>query len=122
MKKVGVFFFMSMLFLSIFFNALQVEAIETGLVGSATGVYNTSLTVQGCIGLGIQALLGVVGAIFFGILVYGGILWMFSDGEEKKITKARTMMFYAVAGLLIVLGAYAITKFITDQIATKTLT
>ncbi|MBI2644639.1 hypothetical protein HYW94_00470 [Candidatus Uhrbacteria bacterium] len=97
-------------------------AVETGLSATAnTAGYNTATSIQTFIGYGIQAILGVVGAVFFGILVYGGILWMFSDGDQNKITKARGMIFYAIAGILVVLGAYAITSFITTEIAQKAL-
>jgi len=123
MKKRIIAFGIQTLSLFLFFLYPNVvAAIDTGLDTTATGVYNTSLKLPGFIGLGVQAVLGVAGAVFFAILVYGGILWMISDGEEKKITKARTMIFYAVAGLLIAMGAFAITRFITDQIASKTLT
>lgn len=73
------------------------------------------------IGYGIQAILGIVGALFFALIVYGGLLWMLSEGEQTKITKAQKMITYAVAGLGIVLGAYTITSFITTQIVTKVL-
>lgn len=113
-------------FLFLFFSlslSLEVQAaVDTGLEKTANVAgFETGITLQEFIGYGIQAVLALVGAVFFAILVYGGILWMLSDGEQGKITKARGMIFYAVAGLFVVLGAYAVTNFVTTQIAERAL-
>ncbi|KKU47753.1 MAG: hypothetical protein UX68_C0028G0001, partial [Parcubacteria group bacterium GW2011_GWA2_46_9] len=42
-----------------------------------------------------------------------GDLWMTAGGNEEKITKARTMLFNAAVGILLVFGAYIATEFIT---------
>lgn len=123
MKKRDLFL-VKLLALWLFFFLFAGNALagsKTGLTETAAGVYNTTVNLQQYIGLGIQAVLGVAGAVFFAILVYGGILWMISNGEEKKITSARTMITYSVAGLIIILGGFAIVNFVTTNIANKTL-
>lgn len=125
MKKKGIFLVKLLaLWLFFFLFAGHVLAIDTGLQATA-GVngagYNTDINLQTYIGLGIKAILGVAGAVFFAVLVYGGILWMISNGEEGKIKSARTMIVYSVMGLIIILGGFAIVNFVTTNIAEETL-
>ncbi|MFA5188220.1 MAG: hypothetical protein WC460_02565 [Patescibacteria group bacterium] len=64
----------------------------------------------------ITAVLGVVGAIFFILFIYGGFVWLTSAGSEDKIGKAKKTLSYATVGALIVVGAYALTTFIASSI------
>ena len=106
-----------------FIFAHSADAIDTGLSATAnTAGYSTGVSIQTYIGYGIQAVLGVVGAVLFAMLVYGGVMWMISEGDQTKIKKARDIITYAIIGIIIILGAYTVTQFITNQIATKALT
>lgn len=60
----------------------------------------------------IKTALSVVGIIFFILIVYGGFNWMMARGNEQQITKSKNTVFAAVIGLVVVLGAYAITAFV----------
>jgi hypothetical protein len=64
------------------------------------------------IGRLISAALGLVGIIFFVLMVYAGFLWMTARGNEKTTAKAKEAIVSAVIGLVIVAGAYAITNLI----------
>ena len=64
----------------------------------------------------IKAILALVGTIFFVLTFYAGVLWMTAQGEEEKVTKAKDMIKSAVIGLVIVVGAYAITSFVTGKL------
>ncbi len=99
-----------------FVNARIAAADAYGLDASARS-YNTGATVQSAIGTIINAILSVVGALFFGLIVYGGVLWMISRDEEKKKNKATELITNSVMGLVIVLGAYVLVKFITTSLA-----
>ncbi|MDD5340928.1 MAG: pilin [Patescibacteria group bacterium] len=68
----------------------------------------------------INVALGIVGVAFVVLFIYGGVLWMTSGGEEKKISQAKKILEYAVIGLVIVVGAYAITFFVTSAIEQST--
>ncbi|OGL70550.1 hypothetical protein A3E96_02645 [Candidatus Uhrbacteria bacterium RIFCSPHIGHO2_12_FULL_46_13] len=61
----------------------------------------------------IKTILGLTGVIFMIMIVAAGDLWMTAGGNEEKITKARTMLFNAAVGILLVFGAYIATEFIT---------
>lgn len=61
----------------------------------------------------IKILTGVaVVMTFVGICVAGGI-FVFSEGEEGRVTKARTIIVYTIVGDLIIAASYAIVKGIT---------
>lgn len=64
----------------------------------------------------VTAALSVVGTIFFVLTIYAGILWMTAAGEEERAGKARKIITASVIGLIIVMGAYAITYFVTNSL------
>lgn len=74
---------------------------------------------QSMVGSIIGVILSFLGVIFFVLVIVGGLLWMFSQGNEAKVEKAKNILVAAVIGLVIVLAAYAITSFIGQQL-TKT--
>jgi hypothetical protein len=53
----------------------------------------------------LSNLMGVVAIIAIIFIVIGGIMYMTSAGDEKKITTAKNIVTYAVIGLAIVLAA-----------------
>lgn len=57
-------------------------------------------------------LLIVVGVVFLFILIMGGIKWMMSEGDEKKLTVARNQVTNALVGLAIVFAAWAVIALI----------
>lgn len=63
----------------------------------------------------IGMVLSFVGVIFLIIIIYSGIIWMTSMGNEQKVEKSKTMVINATIGLIIVFSAYAITNFIGSQ-------
>ncbi|MBI5622059.1 hypothetical protein HY933_04330 [Candidatus Falkowbacteria bacterium] len=72
--------------------------------------YSTSaqdLTVSYIVSI-IQAFLGLLGVIFFLVILYGGWLWMMAGGNEEQLTQAKHLLRDAIIGLAIVFAAYAI--------------
>lgn len=72
----------------------------------------TSLTAGGIISGAINLVLIVVALVFFFILVFGGLKWVTSGGDEKKVAAARAQITNALIGLAIVFAAWAIMKLI----------
>lgn len=64
----------------------------------------------------IKAVLGLLGIIFIILIIYAGLLWMTSAGNEDSIEKAKSIMTAAVIGLVITMSAYAITLFVIDSL------
>ena len=64
------------------------------------------------IGTSIKSLIGLLGVIFMGLIIYAGILWMTAAGNEERVTKAKKMLSNATIGLVIVIISWAITDMI----------
>ena len=71
---------------------------------------------QGSIGAIIGVLLGFAGIVMVVVIIYGGFLWMTAGGDEAKVDKAKKYVKNAIIGLIIILAAYMITYFVTEQI------
>jgi len=54
----------------------------------------------------------VVALVFFFILILGGLKWVTSEGDEKKVSAARSQITNGLIGLAIVFAAFAIMKLI----------
>jgi len=79
-----------------------------------TGLQQTSISA--IVGSVITTVLGFVGAIFVILMIYGGFSWMVSSGNDEKVGKAKKTIAYAVIGLVVMIGAYSITFFISSAI------
>lgn len=87
----------------------------TALVQSTSGLSNTTVPV--IIGNAIKIILGLSGTVALVLIVVGGIQWMFSKGDEKKIGEARKLMTSGAVGIIIIAAAYAIADFVIKQLS-----
>ncbi len=62
--------------------------------------------------------LGFVGTLAFLMFVWAGFSYMTSRGQGEKLKKAKTIMIYALTGIVIILLAYAAIFTITTYLAT----
>lgn len=72
----------------------------------------TELTVGKIVSGAISLTMLLVALVFFFILVLGGIKWVTSEGDEKKVAAARAQITNGLIGLAIVFAAFAIVKLI----------
>jgi len=63
----------------------------------------------------ISVLLWIVGMASIIVIVYSGITFVTSAGNPSQITRAKTMLLYAVVGLVVSILAYAIVNFIVEN-------
>src|SRR3989338_9505469 len=70
------------------------------------------------IGSLINGVLGVLGIIFVLLVLYAGYLWMTDMGEADKVKKAKALLGQSVIGLVIIVAAYAISRFVIQLIVT----
>lgn len=56
--------------------------------------------------------IGISGILFVGFLLYGGVIYLTSVGEEDVAAKARRIMINAGAGLAIVVTSWAIGNYV----------
>lgn len=68
----------------------------------------------------IRIFIGFLGIIAVCIIMYGGWLWMTSQGNEEKIGQAKKVLKNAAIGLLIILSAFGIVSFIISKLIEAT--
>ncbi|HAZ16737.1 MAG TPA: hypothetical protein DCY49_02440 [Candidatus Jacksonbacteria bacterium] len=74
------------------------------------------------IGNVINIVLGFLGLIALILVIWSGVQWMTSGGNEDKTKEAKDRMKAGVIGLMIILGAAVLTNFILDLIIKTTTT
>ncbi|QQG52396.1 MAG: hypothetical protein HY931_03670 [Candidatus Falkowbacteria bacterium] len=80
------------------------------VAGFVTG--GAAATVDSLTGLVISIVLGMLGVVFLGFIIYGGFTWMIADGNQDKIKQANKIIMGSIMGLIITLAAYAISTFL----------
>ena len=86
-------------------NAARADGMPTELIGD-NGVFSR-LT---------NTILLIVGLISVVMLVYGGLRYILSGGDSKKVTDAKNTILYAIIGLIISLLAFAIVNFVLNSV------
>ncbi len=68
------------------------------------------------IGRIIQGLMMFIGAILLVMYIYAGLLWMFANGNEERITSAKSILVWSTLGVAVMLGSYVIINFIFSSL------
>lgn len=63
-----------------------------------------------------NTILYIVGIIAVIMLIIGGIKYVVSGGDSKKVTDAKNTILYAIIGLIIAFLAYAIVNFVISAL------
>ncbi|MFH2105605.1 MAG: pilin [Parcubacteria group bacterium] len=71
-----------------------------------------SNTLGDVIGKITGAFMGAIGAFAVAAIVYGGVIYISSAGNEESIKKGKSIVTYAVIGLAIAILAYVIVSFV----------
>jgi uncharacterized membrane protein len=89
-------------------------AINEGKIGlTATDPRTTAVRI-------INVALGFLGIIAVVIVLYGGFMWMTAGGNEERITKAKQILTAGVIGLVIIVMAWAIARFVVETLMKAT--
>lgn len=91
---------------------VETVAKKAGLTENFKGNKN----IPELIGNIVATALTFVAVGFFLLILYGGILWMTAAGNTENVDKAKSIFVAAVIGLIIVLSAYTITKFVFSSL------
>lgn len=86
-------------------EAARADGVPSELIGP-TGVF-TQIT---------NIVLYAVGAISVIMLIYGGLRYVISGGDSKKVTDAKNTILYAIIGLIISILAFAIVHFVINAV------
>ena len=63
-----------------------------------------------------NTILYIVGIIAVVMLIIGGVKYLLSGGDAKKVTDAKNTVLYAIIGLVISFFAYAIVNFVITSL------
>lgn len=120
MKKLFFIALMSVLFISAGSAYAQFDDVaETGPYlgmeyGKATGLGEAD--VRFTTARIISAALGLLGTVALVLILYAGFMWMTAGGDDEKTGSAKKILYAAVIGLIIILAAYSITRFVMSQL------
>jgi len=64
----------------------------------------------------INVILGFLGIIAVVLILYGGFLWMTAAGNDDKVGQAKQLMTAGVIGLVIILAAFGIARFVINAL------
>lgn len=86
-------------------EAARAEGMPAELVGP-DGVFTRITSIA----------LYVIGAISVIMLIWGGLRYIISGGDNKKVTDAKNTILYTIIGLIFAVLAYAIVRFVLNSI------
>lgn len=115
--------FLVMVFIGII--PLVGQAVELGglnQTATTAGLSQTPTSPEVAAARVISQVISFVGILFLGLMLYAGFLWMTAGGDEKRIDKAKDIILGALIGFLIVVAAYAVTRFIGQSIMGNVVT
>lgn len=90
-------------------EAARAESMPAELVGD-NGVFTRITSIA----------LYVIGGVSVIMLIWGGLRYILSGGDSKKITDAKNTILYAIVGLVIAFLSYAIIVFVLNAIGAPT--
>jgi hypothetical protein len=64
----------------------------------------------------VNTALFVISSVAVLMLIYGGIRYILSGGDEKAVTAAKNTILYAVVGIIVAVLAYAIVNFVLTSL------
>jgi TRAP-type C4-dicarboxylate transport system permease small subunit len=92
------------------FAPVLAQDINISAEGNFSALEN--LTPASLVSGAISLVLLIVALVFFFMLIWGGLRWVMSQGDQKNVETARNQITNALIGLAIVFAAFAIMKLI----------
>lgn len=114
--KVAIFAAIGFAVFLFFAKAVLAATLDTGITSIAGEIALPTADIRVVIVRIINAALGFLGIIVVLLVLYGGYLWMTSGGDERKVETAKKVLKNSVIGLIIIILAFAITRFILLQL------
>jgi len=116
-KKILIFFSLLVVVFAVAHFALALDVGLDKVAGTGLSAVNDPRIIAAKI---IRIVLGFLGIIAIGLIIYAGWLWMSAGGEEEKIEKAKKILIGALIGMVICLASFAIASFIISKILEAT--
>lgn len=100
----------------LFGNTFAQAQVNTGLTEFAQYTALAQTDIRIIIAKIIRAFLGILGIVAICLTIYGGYMYMTSEGNETKVEAAKNILKNMVIGLVIILSAFGITQFIINML------
>ncbi|MBU0540206.1 pilin [Patescibacteria group bacterium] len=100
-------------------NPFEKAANLAGEVGTNAGLGQPKDLTQ-ILGQIINVVLGFLGIVLLGYLLYAGFMWMTAGGDSTKVDKAKDMIKNAIIGLVIIVAAFSISSFVLSSLVNVT--
>lgn len=97
-------------------NGVGTDGGLNDVVGGVYGDTASEKTLQQMVVSVINGILGLLGIIFLVLVLYAGFLWMTAAGNEDQVGKAKNILTTSIIGIIIIVAAYAIVKFVLAAI------
>ena len=98
-------------------NNYENPAAEGAKAVHANGTPSELLGVDGIFTKLANTVLYAVGIISVVMLIYGGLRYVVSGGDSKKVTDAKNTILYAIVGLIISILSFSIINFIINAVS-----
>ncbi|PIT90644.1 MAG: hypothetical protein COU22_01015 [Candidatus Komeilibacteria bacterium CG10_big_fil_rev_8_21_14_0_10_41_13] len=72
---------------------------------------NEQITSYNFIEGALKTFLSIIGVIYLGYIIYGGIVWMVAKGNEKESERAAKILEHSFVGIIIIFLAYLFVNF-----------
>lgn len=82
----------------------------------AAGCY-TNTRVEPVINSVLKVVIGIVGVLAVGVMIFGGIMYVTSTGDAQKAYKAKNVIIYGIVGLVVAMLAFAIVSFVSQSVS-----
>ncbi len=97
-------------------KAMALTVQEGAEAARADGMPAELVGMNGVLNQFTNIALYVIGFISVVMLIWGGLRYIISGGDSKKITDAKNTILYALIGLVVAFLAYAIVNFVLNAI------
>lgn len=81
-------------------------------VAFTAGFSTTNTSPVAVAGTLVNTFLSLIGIVFIILIIYAGFKWMTAGGNEEQVNKAKTTIINSVIGIVVVMGAFVLYKFI----------
>lgn len=125
MKKLTLLFFLLIFIISLSLTMPLLSKASGDEGGSSVSLSDVNPLGSGIEGISgmrivigrvINAILGITGSFALFMFIYGGFSMLTSAGSPEKIDKGKKILTWAIIGIMVILGSYAITNFIFGAI------
>lgn len=115
----SIFLIISSFFALFFFFTNQNTVFAQYGLEKAQGIQGIAKgTIPEYVGGIINAVVGILGVVLVALIIYGGVLYMTSAGNEERTKTAKHVLTYAIVGIVIVFASYVIAKFVLTAVTT----